>query len=423
MKILWVTNVMIGELCDHLNVKHPASGGWMEALLKDFELNDTDKIVVISTDTRKELKLFEKGNIKYYMLPCGNISKFNHRNSRNLSIIGEILKKEKPDLIHVWGTEFTLGLAFLKCGVDIPSLIYIQGVLKSIARYYEAGMSKNELSYAVTIRDILKRDGILTQKKKYLKKSKFEKEIISISGNIVSENNWCKIQCESIYEEVITYNCQLNLRDEFRNYRWDLRKSENFTIMCNASGYPIKGLHMLIKALEIVVKKYKNVILYVPGPTIVLGKGVSNYIRQTGYSKYLRRLIREKGLENNVRFLGILPPALMAEYMSSVRAFVVPSVIENHSSTLKEAMLVGTPCISSYVGGVPEYMISGFNGILYRFEEYEMLAKALCDIFENDNLSLKLSENARATILKKHTALNIFENMKSIYKAICLEGN
>ena len=56
------------------------------------------------------------------------------------------------------------------------------------------------------------------------------------------------------------------------------------------------------------------------------------------------------------------------------RVFVLSSSIENHASSLKEAMMVGTPSIATFVGGVPEYVRHGENGFLYRFEEYEIMA-------------------------------------------------
>jgi glycosyltransferase involved in cell wall biosynthesis len=418
MKILWVTNVIIGDMCEKLNISHPSSGGWMEALLHDFKDSDQDELIILTTTKQKELSVTQNKNIKYYVLPCGYISKFDYKNSRNINFIKSIIGKEKPELLHIWGTEFTLGLAVQKCCEDIPSIIYIQGIVEAIARYYEAGMSRKELVKAISFRDIIKRDWILAQKNKYIKRAKLESEIIGLSGNIISENMWCNTHCKAIFQEVKTHFCQLSIRKEFEEYEWNLSKVRKYTIMCNASGYPLKGLHILLKALKLVVKRYPQVKLYIPGTKLNRTRGIKYLIKRTGYTKYICSLIKENDLENNVVFLGVLTPNQMAENMAKANIFVVPSALENHSSTLKEAMLVGTPCIASSVGGVPEYVRHGVNGFLYRFEEYELLAEYICHVFGNEELAVEISINARLAMLKTHNSENISETILNIYKEI-----
>lgn len=415
MKILWITNVLIGDMCDELYRPHPTSGGWMESLLDDYKKDQEDEIIVINTEVRDDLYFLEKGNVKYYLLPCGNACDFNYKNVKNIKYIKRILENEKPDLINIWGTEYTLGLTALNCNKNIPSVVFIQGILDAIARNYEAGMSKKEIRKAISFRDVVKFDWISAQKKKYMKKAKFEKQIIRKSGNIISENLWCNAHCKSIATDVKTHYCQLSIRKEFFNYNWDLSRVENYTIMSNASGYPLKGLHILLKALKIVAEKYPMVMLHVPGPSMIKDNDLKSQLKQTGYARFIENMIKEYKLENNIKFLGVLSSDQMAQYMETTNVFVVPSALENHSSTLKEAMIVGTPCISSYVGGVPEYVKHGENGFLYRFEEYEMLAEYICVIFQDKELAIKLSKNGCETITSNHKSDNIYENIKAIY--------
>ena len=61
---------------------------------------------------------------------------------------------------------------------------------------------------------------------------------------------------------------------------------------------------------------------------------------------------------------------MFAQEMETANVFVMPSSIENHSSTLIEAMIVGVPCVASDVGGISELITHGKTGFLYRFEEY-----------------------------------------------------
>ena len=93
----------------------------------------------------------------------------------------------------------------------------------------------------------------------------------------------------------------------------------------------------------------------------------------------------------------------------------MPSAIENHSSSLKEAMMVGMPCVSSKVGGVPEYVNHGENGYLYNFEDYTVLAEYISRIFDDDNLALELSKNAHDTIKQMHDSDDVLKNIVDIY--------
>ena len=141
-------------------------------------------------------------------------------------------------------------------------------------------------------------------------------------------------------------------------------------------------------------------------------------IKKNGYIRYIEKLIKKLDLGKNIIFLGELTPIEMANKMASSNAFVLGSAIENQSSTLKEAMIVGVPCIASMVGGIPEYIDNEKNGMLYRYEEYEMLAEYVCKIFEDDEFTCMISRNGQESMRKLHNNKNIYEKMINIYKDI-----
>ena len=80
------------------------------------------------------------------------------------------------------------------------------------------------------------------------------------------------------------------------------------------------------------------------------------------------------------------------------------------------------PCISSYVGGVPEYVKHGENGLLYRFEEYEVLAGWIERLFEDSNLAESLSYNARRSMEQLHDHKQLADKIIKIYEAIIKEN-
>jgi glycosyltransferase involved in cell wall biosynthesis len=421
MKALWVTNTLIGDIYEHIN-KKPSNGVWMDALLKEFkEKNEHDLVVVTTGDVTESISI-KKDNVTYYLIPGGYPISYKD-SKKNVATWKKIIEDEKPDILMLWGNEFQHSLSALKAADGIPSAVFMQGVLDAIARYYYAGIDEKIYRKNLTLRDIIKRDSVINQKKKYQKRAKYEKEIFDISGNILSENTWCNTHIKAISKNVKSYYCPLSINSLFLDYNWSLDDMTPHTICCNASGYPLKGLHILIKAVGLLKEKYPDVKLLVPGKNMFMQTGFSGLIHNDGYMKYITKLIKELNVEDNISFIGFLPQNELAKIISKSNCFVVPSALENHSSSLKEAMMTGTPVLSSIVGGVPEYVTSFENGILYRFEEYELLAEYISMIFDNKDLAQKLSENGKNSMANLHSNEDIYNKVIEAYKDILNRKN
>lgn len=417
-RILWIVNVPLNPVSIFLSGK-PSNGVWIEALLEGFKDNGDFKLIIATTaNVKKTEKLYENG-VLYYILPDSfPTAGYNENKPSNIKAWKNLLGDEKPDLIQIWGTEFTHGLCALRQAKDIPSVIYMQGYVGSIARHYLAGMTDAELRSSVTFRNILKQDSILKQQKRYYVQQEKEKEMFCLSGRIISENEWCSMSVKAICPQIEVYNCPLSVNHIFSEHSWDIEKAEKHSIICNASGYPLKGLHMMLRAAALLKNKYPDLKLYVPGTKVASDGSLKGYIKKQGYTKYIEKLIKKLGVEENIVWLGNLTQDKLASCYERARAFVLCSSIENHSSSLKEAMMVGTPCVASSVGGVPEYVRHGENGFLYRFEEYEIMAGYVERIFEDDKLSQSLSEAGRHDMMKLHGANSDTEIITDIYNRI-----
>lgn len=69
---------------------------------------------------------------------------------------------------------------------------------------------------------------------------------------------------------------------------------------------------------------------------------------------------------------------------------------------LLEAMAHGLPVIASYVGGIPGIIRSEENGILIPAANEQELARAICNICENERLKNKLATEAKRTISENY---------------------
>jgi glycosyltransferase involved in cell wall biosynthesis len=100
----------------------------------------------------------------------------------------------------------------------------------------------------------------------------------------------------------------------------------------------------------------------------------------------------------HVRLLGSLPRLRVLELFAAADAVVLSSAWENFPHVLVEALAVGTPVIATRVGGVPEIVEDGVNGLLVPPGHSEALAGAIRRFFSDSDLRVRLAEGARASV-------------------------
>jgi glycosyltransferase involved in cell wall biosynthesis len=112
----------------------------------------------------------------------------------------------------------------------------------------------------------------------------------------------------------------------------------------------------------------------------------------------LERRTVELGLGERVRFLGSLSRGEALRYLAGARAAVLSSAWENLPHAAVEALAVGTPVVSTAVGGVPEVVHDGVNGLLVPPNDVTALAAALSSILADDELRSRLAAGAQPSV-------------------------
>ena len=108
----------------------------------------------------------------------------------------------------------------------------------------------------------------------------------------------------------------------------------------------------------------------------------------------------------------------MAQKLAQMQVCVVPSVIENAPNSLAEAMIIGTPCVASYVGGNADMIDNGLGGYLYRATESPMLAERISNVFENSQDAFEKANYAKKTARKRHDPLTLEKTIINIYEDV-----
>jgi glycosyltransferase involved in cell wall biosynthesis len=106
----------------------------------------------------------------------------------------------------------------------------------------------------------------------------------------------------------------------------------------------------------------------------------------------------ELGLDGRVRFLGSVPRDTVLRLFTAADASVLPSAWENFPHTVVEALAVGCPVIATAVGGVPEVVVDGENGLLVSAGDAQVLAAAIARFFSDDGLRERLAGAAARSV-------------------------
>lgn len=415
MKILWITNTIFPAPGKEIGIAEPVVGGWMYSSAKCLiDYFDNIKLGVASLYWGKKLKTFKTDKIIYYLIPRSTAI---HHYDTNLENYWQFVKKEfSPDIVHIHGTEYPHGLAYINaCGAE-NVVLSIQGIIGAIGRYYYGGIHEKELKKNITVRDIIKRDSIINQLYKLQQRAIYEKLLIKKVQHIIGRTSWDKAHTWTINPNANYYFCNETLRSEFYKNSWKENKCIKHQIFLSQSNYPLKGLPQVIKALPSILNYFPDSRVFVAGNDFVNHK---NPWKITGYGKYIRKLMKSLNIKDKIIFTGLLTEQEMCKKYMESSVFICPSSIENSSNSVGEAQLLGVPTIASYVGGMSDMIIHHKTGLLYRFEEYEMLASLVCQIFSDSKLTNMLSQGGKEAAMKRHNRKKISKNLSSIYSLVC----
>jgi glycosyltransferase involved in cell wall biosynthesis len=403
--------------------------GWLSGLC-DKLISDRDKnnitlaLCFPASDSLDMVKgdasLFVKNSalgIDYYIFREDTVHPENYDEGMEESI-GAVLEDFKPDIVHIFGTEYPHALACVKA-FNRPerTLIGIQGLCSAIADVYMA-----DLPYSVqkkkTFRDMLKKDGLMEQQAKFVKRGEYEKEALSMAGHVTGRTDFDKEWTRKLAPNAVYHFMNETLREDFYKDTWNIDRIERYSIFVSQGNYPIKGLHYVLDVLSDIVKEYEETMLYVAGDVITAHDSLKDKIKISGYGKYLLDLIKKNRLEDHVKFVGRLESDRMCARFLKTHVFLCPSAIENSPNSVGEAMLLGVPVVSSDVGGVHNLVCNKKDGILYQKDKPEALKNAILSIFDDDKLAMSLSSNARAHALKTHDPVTNYQTLLEIYNEI-----
>ncbi|MDD6202033.1 MAG: glycosyltransferase family 4 protein [Lachnospiraceae bacterium] len=429
MRILWLCNIMLPAIAEKLHKEYSVREGWLTGTFRRLtEEEPQDQIALaVCFPVSEEWKEFHqtldfpKRKVECY----GFEEDLSHPEKYDQSMeirLAEIIRDFKPDIVHIFGTEFPHALAMTKAFPHPEKiLVGLQGIIGDCAKVYQAGLPAKVVNRR-TFRDLLKQDGILQQQEKFRKRGEFEKQTIAFAGNVTGRTSFDKEAAYQMNPDVTYYAMNETMRPCFYTDKWEKEYCRAHRIFVSQADYPLKGFHFLLKALPKIKLHYPDTEVVVAGNSIVRYQSLKDKIKISSYGKYLRSYMEEWELDKTITFTGPLSAEEMKEQYLSCNTFVCPSVLENSPNSVAEARLLGVPVVASNVGGIPSMITDREDGLLFASGDSEQLADCITELWGNDALSVKISDAARARAHKMHDADENYSRLLEIYREILEKG-
>ena len=333
----------------------------------------------------------------------------------------EILEDFRPDMVHIFGTEFPHALAAIRVfGKPERTLLGIQGLCGEIAKVYMAGLPAR-VQRQVTFRDFIRRDSLRQQREKFILRGKNEAEIIKGCGCITGRTGFDREGTAKINPGARYFFMNETMREEFYSGSWNLSQCEKHSLFLGQGDYPLKGMHFVLEAMALLLPVYPDLKLYVAGNSVIERMTWKQRMKLPAYGKYLLELISRYGLEDKVIMAGKLSARQMKERFLACHTFLCPSVLENSPNTVGEAMLLGVPVIASAAGGIPDMVADGRNGLLFPAGNIKALAEAVLRMWDEEKdregltLSQRLSKQAALSASMTHDGETNYLRLLEIY--------
>lgn len=239
----------------------------------------------------------------------------------------------------------------------------------------------------------------LSKEKNFIFVSRFVQSAVQNSyGNIIKgSKNWV------INNGVDVKAFSPEKGERFRDFFPNLAEKQSL-ILFSGRLIALKGISVLAKAMKIVIAADKDVHFVFAGP---------------GSLELLNENIRANDIPSDrYTALGAVDRANMPYLYAQSKMLVLPSYVESLPLCVLEAMSSGTPVIASNVGGLPEIINNGHDGLLFEAGRSDELAAKIIYLLKNARAARDISLNARRKLIDNFSVNKMANDTLRVYESI-----
>jgi len=234
---------------------------------------------------------------------------------------------------------------------------------------------------------------------------RFVEKIICVSNYVLERNknfipgiDPAKVGC--IFNGVNLSRFKPIRKDEDLCREFNIDK-DSFLVVNAAHLIKDKGVDYLIRAASSLLRNNKNMFFLIAGT----GSEEAN----------LRAMVKQMNLEEKIRFVGLRNDIEKVLSLSDV--FVYPSIWQEACGWgILEAIACGVPVVTTNVGGTPEMIEDGVNGLLIEPADEYAIVESIERLYKDEELCRQLRKNARYSAEKRFDLNRVVSETMAQYR-------
>lgn len=387
-------------------------GGWQDSLERIVRtIPNIELIITFVSEKHSEIKVVN--GVTY--IPIFTQWSFLERKFRKywdvyvekmLPSARRVVEKVKPDLIHVFGTEWPFGQ--IAAYTDIPVVVHIMG---AVVPLNNASYPPNYSVYAEVICSLFSPRALFNVWKKQLdnkNREDWERKTWKLVGNYMGRTQWDESLSRVIHPGRHYFHVEEALRNDFLSgkHHWQLPKDGKLRLISTGFVSYWKGPDMMLKVAKILANLGINFEWYIAGnmPTDIM-----RTVEQHEDARFV---------DCHIQILGFKKPDELVQILCSSTMYVHTSYIENSPNSICEAQCLGLPVVSTNVGGIATLVRQDVDGILVAPNDPWQMADAILVLYKDKDRMLKYSENSKTFALARHNDENIKKQLLDCYNKI-----
>lgn len=326
------------------------------------------------------------------------------RERHNLQVLERVLQQFDPDVIFIWGMwNLPYSLA------SFAEARYPNKVVYRFATYWPTLPSQHEVYWRTPGRNwfsrfpkrILGQFALAVLAKEVQQYPLTFKHAICVSA--ATRNVLVEAGVPVAHARII--HTGLDIKHYLNGDQQHLphHKDQNLNLLYAGRIYPEKGIDTVIEAIiKLVYDQGKQ--------DIRLSLAGSGSVE---YENYLRQLVTQAGLTDYVSFLGWVPPEEVPGLLRKFDVLLLPSIWpEPFSRVVLEGMISGLVVVATRIGGTPEVIVDGQNGLLFMPNDSRDLAKKIAHLVDDPEWGNEIGYAGRQTILERFTMTKMMDEIE-----------
>lgn len=298
--------------------------------------------------------------------------------------LSKYLKKEKVDILHVHLFD--------------PSIVGLLAGVKAGTKYRVMTRHYSDYHTRINKKWHVKLDQIC---------NRLSHKIIGVSehtsDHVVEVEGTPREKVVTVYNGIDFDRVKPSEGDFRTKIRQEFNAEGKFLILTTGRLHPEKGyLHLFPAVAEL--KKLTDK----PFVWLIAGKGI--------FEAEFRQRVSESGCDDVIKFIGFRKD--IPDLMSTADVFVLPSVAEAFGIVFAEAIYLGTPIVATKIGGIPEIVTEGVDGILIPPADSNAIAEAVADLINNPEKLESLANSGKQKVIERFEFEDMTRNYEAVYESL-----